>query len=121
MDALAPQNKLTFKCSVICPAYFDCEFVATQVRVIWYSNSNQIFNNSLSYNSNEKHWYSFLNESIWTNYVNTNVRLVFFLSNIKIFLKNLNTVEKIFIINFTQKGKTTDLKDHFSFNCFTLV
>jgi hypothetical protein len=79
VDSLAPKNELTFKCSISCPSFLgsNCE-LASRIHVNWYSNSNQIFTNTISYNSNDRRLYSFLNESIWTNYVNTDVRRILF-------------------------------------------
>ena len=81
VDSLAPENELTFKCSIGCPSFLDsfsCELASQQLHVNWYSNSDQIFTNTLSFNSNDRRLYSFLNESVWTNYVNTNVRRILF-------------------------------------------
>jgi hypothetical protein len=78
-DSRAPKDELTFKCSISCPANATiCQNSANITNVYWYSESNLIFINSLLYNNSTKQFYSFLNETIWTSYLNTNVKLFIF-------------------------------------------
>ena len=75
-DSRAPKDELTFKCSINCPANATfCQNVANATSVNWYSESNLIFTNSLMNNNVTKQLYSFLNETMWTNYINTNVSI----------------------------------------------
>jgi hypothetical protein len=79
-DSKAPKDELTFKCSFSCPVNSTvCQNVASASNVYWYSESNLILINSLLYNNESKQFYSFLNETIWTKYINTNVRIIEFL------------------------------------------
>jgi len=80
-DSKAPKDELTFKCSIGCQADDTiCQGVANAANVYWYSNSQLILTTSLLYDNSTKQFYSFLNETTWTNYLNTNVNI----------LKNLN-------------------------------
>ena len=74
-DSRAPKDELTFKCSISCPVANNtlCQNVANAANVYWYSESKLISTNSLLYNNTTKQFYSFLNETIWTKYLNTNV------------------------------------------------
>ena len=75
IDLKAPKDELTFKCSINCPANAAiCQNVANSNLVYWYSNSQLILTNTLLYNEITKQFYSFLNETIWTRYLNTNVK-----------------------------------------------
>ena len=77
IDSKAPKDKLTFKCSIFCPGFATvCQNISNGTKVYWYSESNLIWENSLLYNNISKQFYSFLNETIWTKYLNTNVRLI---------------------------------------------
>ena len=76
-DSKAPKDELTFKCSIYCPGNATvCQNMADATRVNWYSESSLIETNSLFYNNVSKQFYSFLNETIWTKYINTNVRII---------------------------------------------
>jgi hypothetical protein len=86
IDSLAVANELTFKCSLNCSTYnlTQCQDIVDSTQALWYSDSNLIYNNSLIYNSKDGNLYAFLNESIWTNYINTNVTsLVFVFFSVK--------------------------------------
>ncbi len=75
-DSKAPKDELTFKCSIYCPGNATvCQNIADTTKVYWYSESNLMVENSLFYNNISKQFYSFLNETIWTKYINTNVRM----------------------------------------------
>ena len=75
-DSRAPKDELTFKCSINCPANATfCQNLADVTNVYWYSESNLILTNALLYNNITKQFYSFLNETIWTQYINTNVSI----------------------------------------------
>ena len=75
IDSLAVANELTFKCSLKCSTFnlTQCKNITDSTQALWYSDSTLIYTNSLNYNNNDDHLYAFLNESIWTNYINTNV------------------------------------------------
>ena len=75
-DSRATKDELTIKCSINCPANATiCQNLANATNVYWYSESNLILTNSLLYNNITKQFYSFLNETIWTQYINTNVSI----------------------------------------------
>ena len=77
-DSKAPKDELTFKCSISCPGNETiCQNVASASNVYWFSESKLILTNSLFYNKTTQQFYSFLNETIWTKYINTNVRIIF--------------------------------------------
>ena len=84
IDPLAVANELTFKCSLKCSTSnsTQCHNIPDSTRVLWYSDSNLVYNTSLNYNSNDEILYGFLNESIWTNYINTNVTLFLFVCSL---------------------------------------
>ena len=79
-DPLALANELTFKCSLKCSTFSltQCKDITDSTQALWYSDSNLIYNNSLNYNNNDGNLYAFLNESIWKNYINTNVTFLLF-------------------------------------------
>ena len=78
-------NELTFKCSSKCSTsnLTQRNDIADSTQALWYSDSNLIYNNSLNYNNNDGNLYAFLNESIWTNYINTNVTFLFCFFSVK--------------------------------------
>jgi hypothetical protein len=76
-DSKAPKDELTFKCSISCPGNATvCQIIADATRVNWYSESSLIEINLLFYNNTTKQFYTFLNETIWTKFINTNVRII---------------------------------------------
>ncbi len=87
IDSLAPADELTFKCYVPCPATQDCSSLTGQV--YWYSNGVNVYNGSLSYAATTKTLYSFFRESLWTNYINSDVYLHIFFIKIFFFCFNL--------------------------------
>jgi hypothetical protein len=77
IDSLAPVDELTFKCHISCPTSQNCSSLTGNV--YWYSNGVNVYNGSLSYSPTTKTIYSFFNESLWKNYINTDVKYSYFL------------------------------------------
>lgn len=70
-DSKANIDQVTFKCSLGCPTGSDCTKLSGSV--FWYIDGANMYNTSLSYNTNTNELYSFLAESVWTNHLNKKV------------------------------------------------
>jgi hypothetical protein len=71
-DQIDNVDEVVFKCFNKCPHNTDCSLLTGIVN--WYSENGSIFHtNSLRYNSTSRHLYAYLNENLWTNYLNNPV------------------------------------------------
>lgn len=70
IDPNAQLDEVSFKCFIKCPTNTDC--AQLNGTVIWLSSNSEIARTEVLYNRTTQELFSFLNESVWSSYMNQN-------------------------------------------------
>ena len=73
---IASASDINFKCSFACPTGMDCSGLSGKAEFYSSADTNVIYTStSLMWDATKRRTYSYLPQSVWSNYVNSQVRI----------------------------------------------